>query len=471
MDSAKRLSLSISKRSFIRIIQDDITNHYEVIKKLGEGSYGKIYKAKNKISGDIRAMKQIDKSKITDMLTFKNEIEILSRMDHPNIIKLFEVFEDNKYFYLINDLCTGGELLDRIVKRRYENPFTEKEAAIIFKQLVSAISYCHDMNIVHRDLKPENILFINEDKNSPIKVIDFGFSKEFKNKNSNSKQKNMSSKVGTVYYMSPEVLQGNYNELCDIWSCGVILYIILCGYPPFQGNNDKEIYQSIQKGIVEFPQKEWKMINKNAKDLILHMLCPANKRYNAKQVLKHVWVNNKAPDSKGELKINIDSLLTFQNSNKLRKVVLTFIASRLRDEEVKNIKNIFSRMDKDKKGTLTLQELKTGLEESLSPEDNINIEQLFESIDTDHSGRIDYTEFIAATMDQKLYLKEEKLYEAFNAFDHDSTGKISIEDIKKFLNLQDNSENDDMIQHWIKENDSNGDGVVDFNEFKKMMTK
>ena len=348
MNPSKRLSLSISKRSFIRIIQDDITNHYEVIKKLGEGSYGKIYKAKNKISGDIRAMKQIDKSKITDMVTFKNEIEILSKMDHPNIIKLFEVFEDNKFFYLINDLCTGGELLDRIVKKRKEIPFTEKEAAIIFKELVSAISYCHDMNIVHRDLKPENILFINEDKNSPIKVIDFGFSKEFKNKNSNSKQKNMSSKVGTVYYMAPEILQGNYNELCDIWSCGVILYIILCGYPPFQGNNDKEIYQSIQKGKVDFPQNEWKMISKNAKDLILHMLCPANKRYDAKQVLKHIWVNNKAPDSKGELKINIDSLLDFQNSNKLRKVVLTFIASRLRDEEVNNIKNIFSRMDKIK---------------------------------------------------------------------------------------------------------------------------
>ena len=327
------------------------------------------------------------------------------------------------------------------------------------------------MNIVHRDLKPENILFINEDKNSPIKVIDFGFSKEFNNKNSKNKQKNMSSKVGTVYYMAPEILQGNYNELCDIWSCGVILYIILCGYPPFQGNNDKEIYQSIQKGKVDFPQNEWKMISKNAKDLILHMLCPANKRYDAKQVLKHIWVNNKAPDSKGELKINIDSLLDFQNSNKLRKVVLTFIASRLRDEEVNNIKNIFSRMDKDKKGTITLQELKVGLEESLSPEDKINVEELFASIDTDHSGRIDYTEFIAATMDQKLYLQEEKLHEAFNALDHNSTGKISIKDIKKFLNLQDNSENDDMIQQWIKENDSNGDGVVDFNEFKKMMTK
>ena len=439
MNPSKRLSLSISKRSFIRIIQDDITNHYEVIKKLGEGSYGKIYKAKNKISGDIRAMKQIDKSKITDMDTFKNEIEILSKMDHPNIIKLFEVFEDNKFFYLINDLCTGGELLDRIVKKRKEIPFTEKEAAIIFKELVSAISYCHD--------------------------------KEFKNKNSNSKQKNMSSKVGTVYYMAPEILQGNYNELCDIWSCGVILYIILCGYPPFQGNNDKEIYQSIQKGKVDFPQNEWKMISKNAKDLILHMLCPANKRYDAKQVLKHIWVNNKAPDSKGELKINIDSLLDFQNSNKLRKVVLTFIASRLRDEEVNNIKNIFSRMDKDKKGTITLQELKVGLEESLSPEDKINVEELFASIDTDHSGRIDYTEFIAATMDQQLYLQEEKLHEAFNALDHNSKGKISIKDIKKFLNLQDNSENDDMIQQWIKENDSNGDGVVDFNEFKKMMTK
>ena len=467
----KRKSLTISKRDFIRIIQDDITNHYEVIKKLGEGSYGKIYKAKNKITGDIRAMKQIEKSKITDLQTFKNEIEILSRMDHPNIIKLFEVFEDSKYFYLINELCTGGELLDRIVKRKTENPFTEREAAIIFKQLVSAISYCHDIGIVHRDLKPENILFINEEPNSPIKVIDFGFSKEFNNKNPKNKQKNMSSKVGTVYYISPEILQGNYNELCDIWSCGVILYIILCGYPPFQGNNDKEIYKSIQSGKVDFPQKEWKSISKNAKDLILKMLCPANKRYNAKQVLKHNWVNNKAPDSKGELKINVESLLNFKKSNKLRKVVLTFIASRLSDEEVNNIKQIFSSMDKDKKGTITLQELKNGLEQSFSPDEHINIEELFDSIDTDHSGRIDYTEFIAATMDQKLYLKDEKLYEAFNAFDPNSTGKISIKDIKKFLNLQDNSENDTIIQQWIKENDVNGDGVVDFNEFKKMMTK
>ena len=467
----KRKSLTISKRAFIRIIQDDITNHYEVIKKLGEGSYGKIYKAKNKISGDIRAMKQIEKSKITDIQTFKNEIEILSRMDHPNIIKLFEVFEDSKYFYLINELCTGGELLDRIVKRKTENPFTEREAAIIFKQLVSAISYCHDIGIVHRDLKPENILFINEEPNSPIKVIDFGFSKEFNNKNTKTKQKNMSSKVGTVYYISPEILQGNYNELCDIWSCGVILYIILCGYPPFQGNNDKEIYKSIQSGKVDFPQKEWKSISKNAKDLILRMLCPANKRYNAKQVLKHAWVNNKAPDSKGELKINVESLLNFKKSNKLRKVVITFIASRLSDEEVNNIKQIFSSMDKDKKGTITLQELKNGLEQSLTPDDHINIEELFASIDTDHSGRIDYTEFIAATMDQKLYLKDEKLHEAFNAFDPNSTGKISIKDIKKFLNLQDNSENDTIIQQWIKENDVNGDGVVDFNEFKKMMSK
>ena len=118
-----------------------------------------------------------------------------------------------------------------------------------------------------------------------------------------------------------------------------------------------------------------------------------------------------------------------------------------------------------------LQELKNGLEQSLTPDDHINIEELFASIDTDHSGRIDYTEFIAATMDQKLYLKDEKLHEAFNAFDPHSTGKISIKDIKKFLNLQDNSENDIMIQQWIKENDCNGDGVVDFNEFKKMMSK
>ena len=481
MDNNQK-NFSISKRQFIRIIQSDITNHYEVIKKIGEGSYGKIYKAKNKISNELRAMKQMEKSKIKNLQTFKNEIEILSKMDHPNIIKLFEVYEDPKYFYLINDLCTGGELLNKILNKKKETPFNEKEAVNIFKQLVSAISYCHNINIVHRDLKPENILFVNDDINSPIKIIDFGFSQEFKNNNNinnngngkNSKDKNMSSKVGTVYYMSPEILQGNYNELCDIWSLGVILYIILCGYAPFQGKNDQEIYKSIQNGKVDFSQKEWKTISKNAKELILHMLCPANKRYSAKQVLKHVWLNNKNINEKfNELSVNIDSLVQYKDSNKLRKIILIFIAFRLKDEEIKNIKQNFSFFDKEKKGVINYQDFKYLFEKLTANNEeykDLKVDEIFKSIDINNSGKIDYTEFLAATIEKNLYLKDEYLKEAFDSFDCNLNGKISVSDIKQTLNLQDNNEYDPIINQWIKENDFDDDNELNFNEFKKMMS-
>lgn len=176
-------------------------------------------------------------------------MNILTMIDHPNIIKLYEIYEDIKYFYLIMELCVGGELFDRIIARvDTHNMFTEREAAIIFKQLMGAISYCHTQSICHRDLKPENLLLLNKSETSPIKVIDFGLSKIF-----NPGFKKMKTKVGTAYYVSPEVLEGDYDEKCDIWSCGVILYILLTGDPPFNGRSDQEIYTKIQSRKFHFP--------------------------------------------------------------------------------------------------------------------------------------------------------------------------------------------------------------------------
>ena len=162
--------------------------------------------------------------------------------DHPNIIKLYEVYEDNRYIYLIMECCSGGELFDRILDRiNSKNLYTEKQACHIFKQMVSAICYCHSQKICHRDLKPENLLFLNSSEDSPLKVIDFGLSKIFTKDNHK-----MTTKVGTAYYVSPEVLAGDYDEKCDVWSAGVILYILLTGEPPFNGANDNEIYKRIQ---------------------------------------------------------------------------------------------------------------------------------------------------------------------------------------------------------------------------------
>lgn len=385
-------------------------------------------------------------------------------MDHPNIIKLYEVYEDNRYIYLIMEECSGGELFDRIIERiNKKELFTEKQAAVIFKNMMSALCYCHANQICHRDLKPENLLFLNSSEDSPLKVIDFGLSKMF-----TKEDKKMTTKVGTAYYVSPEVLEGDYDEKCDIWSAGVILYILLTGDPPFNGANDSEIYRKITKKQFTFPSPSWDKISEDVKDLIRNMLCDPKDRYSAEKVLQHTWVVNQAPHSvESVLSLNVESLKNYKNSNNLKRAVLTFIASRLKDEEIKDLKDIFMALDKNKDGTLTIEEVKEGV--SQLKDKNVNVEEVFKSIDTDCSGVINYTEFLAATIDQKTYLKEERLYEAFKAFDKDGSGKISIHEIKSVMS---GDEKDfTSLEEQMKLYDTNGDGEIDIQEFIQMMTK
>jgi calcium-dependent protein kinase len=416
---------------------------------------------KNKTSGETRACKQLAKGRIANLEKFTLEINVMIQMDHPNIIKLYEVYEDNRYIYLIMEECSGGELFDRIIDRlNNKNMFTEKEAAQIFKQMVSAICYCHGQGICHRDLKPENLLFLNSKEDSPLKVIDFGLSRIF-NKSDNK----MTTKVGTAYYVSPEVLSGDYDEKCDIWSSGVILYILLTGDPPFNGANDNEIYRRIQAKKFSFPSPQWDKISADVKDLIRHMLCDPKDRYTAEQVLNHTWVKNQAPGADDViLNLNTENLKIYKNINKLQKAVLTFIASRLKDDDIKTLREIFSALDKNQDGTLTIEEIKNGVSQLKV---KLDIDEIFSSIDTDGSGVINYTEFIAATMDQKVYLKEERLYEAFKAFDKDGSGKISSVEIKNVIQADDQSK----IEELIKNFDTNGDGEIDYNEFILMMSK
>lgn len=238
MRITKHKSFSFGKDTFITKNETLFEESYEILKELGNGSYGRVYRVKHKITNEIRACKKMIKDKINDLDGFNKEIEILSQLDHPNIIKLYEIFEEKKFIHLIMEECTGGELFDRIIDNvNNDKMYTEKEAADIFKQIMSAICYCHAQKICHRDLKPENILFTSNERNSSIKVIDFGLSKPYM-QNIKGKVNKMKTRVGTAYYVSPEVLKGEYNENCDIWSAGVILYLMLSGFPPFNGNTD-----------------------------------------------------------------------------------------------------------------------------------------------------------------------------------------------------------------------------------------
>ena len=451
-----------SKSNFVGIMKGNLLDKYTVEKEIGAGGYARCLLVKNKTTGQLYACKELQKNKLNNVASLKSEIQILIKLDHPNIIKLYEIYENDNYIYLVMELCTGGELFDRIIQKTEQGKqFTEKEVANIFQQMMSAINYCHSNKIVHRDLKPENLLLATQDENSPIKVIDFGMSRIFNNKQA------MFDKVGTAYYISPEVLDGFYDEKCDIWSAGVILYILLCGYPPFNGNDDDEIFESIKKRKFVYPDAEWANISKEAKDLINKMLSEPLTRLTAEQVLGHPWlVNQLNKNTKAkEIKINFNTFKTYSGANKLSRAVLTYIASRLTDDEVKKLKDAFQKIDVNGDGMLTLDELKNAINQN--PEVHVmNIEQIFKTIDTDNSGVINYTEFLAASIDKRIYLQEDKLRDAFKLFDEDKSGKISKSEISKVLKFKKSGAE---MTKLFEKYDLNGDGEIDFDEFLNMM--
>ena len=449
-----------NKEEFVGKAQGNLTDKYDIIKEIGSGGFSKCLLVKNKLTKANFACKELQKKSLSDYEGLMREVNLMIKLDHPNIIKLYEYYETDKSIYLIMELCTGGELFDRIVENTENGiQYTEKQAASLFRQMMDAINYCHKNGIVHRDLKPENLLFLNKDPNSPIKVIDFGMSKRF------TAEKYMNEKVGTAYYISPEVLKGKYDEKCDIWSAGVILYIIICGYPCFNGEDDDEIFAAIQRGKIQFPSPEWDDISDDVKNLIKKMCCPPEKRLTASQVLQDTWVIDNAPHS---LSTNIptkkDGLKAYAYSNKLRKAVLTYIASRLSEEEIKKIKEAFQSIDTNNDGKLSYEEMKKVFSKGdMKIEFN---EEIFKQIDTDNSGNIEYTEFISACIDKNVYLNEEKLKEAFNLFDSDKSGKISRDEIEKVLRLGPNSKEINAI---MAKHDTNKDGEIDFKEFLEMM--
>ena len=457
-------SVPFGKHIFVGNLDGVFLDNYEVIRQLGKGGYGKVYEVKNIKTGEIRACKHLSKLSIKNLEKFEREINILKRTDHPHIIKLYEVFQSQRSLYLVMQLCKGGEVFDRIIEHiQNKKMYSEKDAANMFRQVMSSIEYCHNNGICHRDLKPENLLYLNEgnEKDNPIKVIDFGLSQIFINRK-------LKTKVGTAYYVAPEILEGNYTEKCDVWSAGVILYIFLSGDPPFNGPNDTAIYNKIVQMKFSFPEKKWKNVSNEAKDLISHMIAPEKERYNAQQVLSHPWFKNASNTPLTDLEFDPALLSNYSHDKPLKKAILLFIASRLDENEILHLKQIFEAFDESKDGQISYDELNKGLAQLKSSNlSDKSIFEMFKGIDVDKNGRIDYTEFIAATLEEKTYLKKERLFEAFCIFDKDNTGHISKENIIQVLKAEKWQEKE--IEKYIKSADKNGDGVIDYKEFLEFM--
>ena len=457
------MDIKFSRENFVGETKGKLLDSYEVIKQLGKGGYGKVYEVKNIKTGEVRACKHLSKLNIKNLEKFRREIEILKQMDHPNIIKLYEVYESDRSLYLVMEECKGGEIFDRIIKHIQDKKmYTERDAAKIFEQVMSCIAYCHNKNICHRDLKPENLLFLNEGEgeDNRLKVIDFGLSQACDR---------LKTKVGTAYYVSPEILNGNYTHLCDIWSAGVILYILLSGDPPFNGPNDNVIYTKISEMKFKFPENKWKNISNEAKDLICHMIVPEKDRYTAEQVLKHPWFKNASNVPLSAIEFNNNNLfMNFVKGSFIKKMGLMFIASRLDENEIDNLKKIFSGFDKGKDGQISFEELQKGLLEIKSSHfTEEELREKFNSIDVDKNGKIDYTEFIAATMEEANYNRKERLLEAFQNFDKDGNGQISKSELLETLKAGKCQEKE--VEKFIKAVDKDGNGKISFEEFMELM--
>ncbi|CAG9311624.1 unnamed protein product [Blepharisma stoltei] len=463
--------LKVSPGTFISERLDNFNDEYEIGDMLGSGKFSTVYQCRERRSQNLRAVKIISKGALAEdqksTVNKLQEISIMKKLDHPNILKVYQIFEDHKNFYIIMEYCSGGELFSKISKEHF---FSEKEAAKVMYELLSAVTYCHELNITHRDLKPENILLDEKSDDFTIKVADFGSSVFFDMK------KKLSGIYGSLFYVAPEVLTGSYNELCDEWSCGVILYVLLSGRPPFTGKSEAEILHNIRFGVLMTEGQNFDRVSDEAKDLIKQLIDRnLDTRLRAKEALNHRWIKNNKSTTLTEPNALHDVLLNLRsfNSNiKLKNAIITFISAQLvTHTETKKLQDAFMMMDKDGDGKVSQKELLVIYKEvvgGINPEKDV--EEIMRNVDTDNSGYIDYTEFIQAALSHEILFSKKNLETAFRLFDKDGSGTISAQELRECLS--DGRLSDDSLwEKIVGEVDQNGDGEIDLREFQEILMK
>ncbi|KAG1367726.1 calcium-dependent protein kinase 1 [Cocos nucifera] len=444
---------------------EDVRAFYTFGRELGRGQFGVTYLVTSKETGERFACKSIATRKLIhrdDIEDVRREVQIMHHLTgHRNIVELKAAYEDRHSVNLVMELCEGGELFDRIIAKGH---YSERAAAALCREIVTVVHICHSMGVMHRDLKPENFLFLNKREDWPLKATDFGLSVFFK------PGEVFKDIVGSAYYVAPEVLRQSYGPEADIWSAGVILYILLSGVPPFWAENEQGIFDAVLRGHIDFSSEPWPSISSGAKELVKKMLRQDPKeRLTAGQILNHLWIREDGEASDKPLDITVlTRMKQFRAMNKLKKVALKVIAESLSEEEIKGLKEMFKSMDTDNSGTITFEELKAGLPKLGTKISESEVRQLMEAADVDGNGTIDYIEFITATMHMNRMEKEDHLYKAFEYFDKDKSGYITMEELEQALRKY-NMGDDKTIKEIIAEVDTDHDGRINYEEFVAMM--
>lgn len=449
----------------------EFRNKYEVGEEVGRGHFGYTCFAtprKGELKGQQVAVKVISKAKMTTAIAIEDvrrEVKILRALTgHLNLVKFYDAYEDVENVYIVMELCEGGELLDRILARG--GKYSEDDAREVMVQILNVVAFCHLQGVVHRDLKPENFLFASKDENSMLKAIDFGLSDFVK------PDERLNDIVGSAYYVAPEVLHRSYGTEADVWSIGVIAYILLCGSRPFWARTESGIFRAVLKADPVFDEAPWPSLSSEAKDFVKRLLNKdPRKRMTAAQALSHPWIRN-YQDVKIPLDILIFRLMkAYMRSSSLRKAALRALSKTLTVDELLYLKEQFALLEPNKSGTIALENLRMALtrhatdamKESRVPE------LLAPQLNALQYRRMDFEEFCAAALSvhqlEALDRWEQHARCAYEYFEKDGNRPIMIEELASELGLSPSVPVHAVLHDWIRHTD----GKLSFLGFVKLL--
>jgi len=370
-------------------------------------------------NGTMSALKRISLKFIDDDVIeeFRNEVDIIRKLDHPNIVKMFETYESFETMSIVMELCSGGNLNNRA-------PYKEEDARRIIFKIVSAVSYLHENNIIHRDIKLENIMFESNDPFAEVKLIDFGLSKMCSPPN-----KKMHRRVGSLYTMSPQVLEGNYTNKADIWSIGIVSFILLSNTKPFDADRSFHMMREIFECNIKFEKSVWKNISNEAKCFVQALLERVpDLRLNAKEALASPWIRNRTHNHKSSKEFCksesfCDCFEKYLKIVEFKKIALMLIAYKSNADDIFNLRQTFIEMDADENGRISFDEFKEALKDYKYSDKDLNA--MFQNVDIAQDGYINYTEFLAATLESEGLIDEIRIKEAFEHLDFDNSGSVS----------------------------------------------
>ena len=455
----------------------DLKRKYTFISKIGKGAYGRVDLYADKASLNIQyAVKTISKYQLSlrSQEFIKNEVKILSSLDHPNIVKYLETFEDENFLQVVMEYVPGHNIFKELIKgskslsnQVHKNELTELKICEITYTLLKTLSFLHSRGIIHRDIKPENILWGDINDCSTLKIIDFGLSLNF------NEDKGVQKAVGTPYYMAPEAIRGVFFPESDLWSIGVIMFIMVTGRHPFKGKSRKEIFKKILRGSYDKELLNKKSVSDNLKNLIENILIiDPTKRITVESTLKHKWFDIIYKRRKS-LTYNVissdilDSIQNFQNFNLFQKEILYYFAKISKDQDIKELKEAFMLIDTDDSGEIEYNQIPKIFKEHNIKLPDKQLKQIFNSLDFHSKGKVNYCEFIAATLPSLDYFDEEKLLSAFYYFDTNDCGYITLDSFVESLQQNNIQIKKEKLKTFFVEKGE--DVKINFEDFKRMV--